>query len=724
MMKQVVQDIRTGETSILEVPVPKPAPGTALVRTAASLVSAGTERTLVEFAGKSLLGKARSRPDLVRQTVDKARREGLVTTIEAVQNRLDQPIPLGYSSSGIVVAVGDELHGFRVGDRVACAGGGYAVHAEFAVVPQNLLVQLPDNVDFESGAFTTLGAIALHGFRLAEPQLGERVAVIGLGLLGLLAVGVARSAGCSVFGTDLDPSRVEAARRMGAVAVLRDQAEEAVSSFSRGSGCDVVLICADTPSDDPVELAGSIARDRARVIAVGAVGMNIPRRTYYQKELTFLISRAYGPGRYDPEYEEGGKDYPQGYVRWTEGRNLAAFVDLLGANQLDVKALISHRFPIERASDAYDLISGEKDEPSLAVLFSYPTDSEREVRQERTTVLFERETLPSEPVRLGVLGAGNFATAVLLPALKGVRGVEFVGLAAASGLNSASVGRRFKFRFATTNEKEIINEPSVNTVAVLTRHHLHAPQVIAALQAGKHVFCEKPLALNEEELADITSALHAGEQMLMVGFNRRFAPLAVRMKELLGRVDEPLAIQYRINAGYLPPDHWLHDPAQGGGRIKGEVCHFIDFLTYIVGELPVRVHTHGLPDGDRYLEDNVVITIEFPAGSLGMITYIAAGDRAYPKERIEVFGGGRVTVLDDFRRLETSSGGRRKVWRSWLKQDKGHRGEWAAFVNALSTGGPPPIPYEQLYAVTMASFAAVESLRSHEAKSLNNNPQV
>jgi predicted dehydrogenase/threonine dehydrogenase-like Zn-dependent dehydrogenase len=660
----------------------------------------------------------------VRQALDKARREGLVTTIEAVQNRLDQPMPLGYSSAGTVVAIGEGLQGFRVGDRVACAGGGYAVHAEFVVVPQNLLVKLPEDVDFESGAFATLGAIALHGFRLAEPQLGERVAVIGLGLLGLLAVGVARVAGCAVFGTDLDPSRVEAAIRMGAAAALRDKAEEAATSFSSGSGCDVVLICADTPSDDPVELAGSIARDRARVIAIGAVGMNIPRRTYYEKELKFLISRSYGPGRYDPEYEEGGKDYPLGYVRWTEGRNLAAFVDLLATNQLDVKSLISHRFAIENAAAAYDLISGKKDETALAVVLTYPSDPERDAGQVLKLFLTQRETPPTAPVRLGVLGAGNFATAVLLPALKGVRGVEFIGLASASGLNSTSVGRRYKFRYATTDEQEIIDDPSVNTVAVLTRHHLHAPQVIAALQAGKHVVCEKPLALNEGELKDITSALQAGGQMLMVGFNRRFAPMAIRMKALLSSIDEPLAIQYRINAGYLPPDHWLHDPLQGGGRIIGEVCHFIDFLTFIVGELPVRVHARGLPDGGRYLEDNVIITLEFPGGSLGTISYIAAGDRAYPKERVEVFGGGRVVVLDDFRHLETSSGGRRNVWRSRLKQDKGHQAEWEAFVHALSTGGPPPIPYEQLHAVSMASFAAVESLRSNEAKSLTHTPQV
>ncbi len=713
-MKQVIQDVRSGETSVIDVPVPVTGPGMALVRTAASLVSAGTERSVVEFAGKSLLGKARSRPDLVRQVLDKVRREGLLTTFEAVQNRLDQPMPLGYASAGTVVAVGDGLHGFRVGDRVACAGGGYAVHAEYAVVPQNLLTHLPDEVDFEAGAFATLGAIALHGFRLAEPQIGERVAVIGLGLLGLLSVGIARAAGCSVFGVDIDPERVERAKNLGAAAVTNADAEQAAAAFSDGLGCDVVLICADTLSNDPVELAGAIARDRARVVAVGAVGMDIPRRTYYHKELHFIVSRSYGPGRYDPLYEEAGFDYPPGYVRWTEGRNLGAFLETLAGGGVDVASLISHRFDIEHAIEAYDLITGKTKESFLAVLLTYPQEKGELAEGGRRVKLEHGEIPPSVGVRLGAIGAGNFATAVLFPTLRKVKGVERVGLVTASGLKSAQVGKRFGFRYATTDVNEILNDEGINTVAVLTRHHLHAAQVIAALKAGKHVFCEKPLALQRNELDEIMQALGQSDRMLTVGFNRRFSPLAVHLKAFFDTVGEPLAMHYRVNAGYLPLEHWLHDELQGGGRIIGEACHFIDFLTFVNGAAPVQVSALGLPDTLRYREDNVIITLEFPDGSIGTLSYLAAGDRAFPKERIEIIGGGRVAVLDDFRRLERIQNGKRKVHRSRLRQDKGHRQEWEAFTKAIEEGGPPPIPYEHLVGVSLGSIAAVEALRSRK----------
>jgi predicted dehydrogenase/threonine dehydrogenase-like Zn-dependent dehydrogenase len=714
-MKQVIQDVRTGETSVFEVPTPKPKPGTALVRTAASLVSAGTERALLEFAGKSLLGKARSRPDLVRQVFDKVRREGVLTTIEAVQRRLDQPMPLGYSSSGKIVEVGEGLTDFHVGDRVVCAGGGYAVHAEYAVVPQNLLAHLPESVDFESGASTTLGAIALHGFRLAEPQIGERVAVIGLGLLGLLTAGIARAAGCAVFGIDLSPARVELARSMGIEAVVREGAEEVAASFSKGMGFDVVLICADTSSDDPVELGGTIARDRARVVAVGAVGMTIPRRLYYAKELTFLVSRSYGPGRYDPLYEEAGHDYPSGYVRWTEGRNLTAFVNLLAEGKLNVTPLITHRFPIERATEAYDVITGKTEEPFLGVLLTYP-----EIPDEPVThlTLKERSIEPTATIRLGALGAGNFATSVLFPILRRMRGVELVGLATATGMTGAHSGRKYGFRYATSDDREILADNQINTVTVLTRHHLHAQQVIDALQVSKHVFCEKPLSMTSEELSGIAEAVKNSDRLLTVGFNRRFAPLAIQLKTFYEGVHEPVSMYYRVNAGPLPMDHWLHDPGQGGGRIIGEACHFIDFLIFLLGVPPIRVQSKGLPDDERYQEDNVLLTFEFPDGSVGTIAYLAAGDQAFPKERLEVIGGGRVAVLDDFRRLETFSRGRRRVHRSWLRQDKGHRTIWQTFANAITNGGPPPIPYDQLFAVSMASFAAVESLRSGEAVTL------
>jgi len=716
-VKQVLQSLKSGETMVAEVPMPQARPGMVLVRTAASLVSAGTERMVVSFAEKNLLGKARSRPDLVRQVLDKARREGLLSTIEAAFNRLDQPMALGYASAGTIVALGEGVRGWGIGDRVACAGGGYAVHAEYAVVPVNLLARLPDGVDFEHAAFTTLGAIALHGFRLAEAQIGETVAVIGLGLLGLLTAQIARAAGCRVLGIDLVPERVALAHKLGLQAVPRPEAEAATQGFSRGRGADVVLICADTPSNDPIVLTGALARDRARVVALGAVGLEMPRKVYYEKELSFLNSRSYGPGRYDPAYEEGGRDYPLGYVRWTEGRNLEAVVDLLAGGALEVGALITHRFSIHEAPKAYELILGKRQEPFLGVLLTYPDDHETP-SDAAVTVTPLPQAAPQvtsqavDAVRLGVLGVGNFATAVMLPALQKVPGAEMVGVVSASGVSAAHAQRKFGFRYAAGDPQQVLSDPQVNVVAVLTRHHLHAPQVTAALRAGKHVFCEKPLALNAAQLQEIfeTLAVHPAVR-LMVGFNRRFAPLAQRMAAFFAGRQEPLAAHYRVNAGYLPPTHWLHDPEQGGGRIIGEGCHFVDFLTFLVGAPPVRVAAQALPDGGRYRQDNVVLTFTFPDGSLGTLTYLANGDKAFPKERVEAFAGGKVAVLDDFRSLEMVAEGRRQVVRARLRQDKGHRAEWLAFAQAVQTGSAPPIPYAHLRGVHLAVYAAVEALR-------------
>ena len=715
-MKQLLQNLRTGETSVADVPPPTCKQGTALVRTAASLVSAGTERMVVEFAEKNLVGKARSRPDLVRQIIDKARREGVLTTIDAAFNRLDQPMPLGYSSAGTIFAVGEDLQGFKVGDRVACAGGGYAVHAEYAVVPKNLLTHLPEHVDFETAAFATLGAIALHGFRLSESQLGERVAVIGLGILGLLAAGIASAAGCKVLGIDLDPRRVALAESMGFEAVLRDQAVETSRKCSRGHGCDAALICADTPSDDPVNLAGELARDRAKVVAIGAVGLNIPRKLYFEKELSFINSRSYGPGRYDAKYEEKGCDYPIGYVRWTEGRNLEAFVDLLAEDRLQVKPLVTHRFTIEDAPEAYELITGKKEENFLGVLLTYPQDES--LNAEGLKFKFADEaSIHHQPsaCNLGVFGAGNFASAVMLPAVKKISGMNLVGIVSGSGLSAHHAARKFNFSYATDDEARILSDPNINTVAVLTRHHLHADQVIAALQAGKHVFVEKPLAINREQLSAIKAQLIKTENALLTaGYNRRFAPLAQQLAAFIADRKEPLVAHYRVNAGYIPLTHWLHDPAEGGGRIIGEGCHFVDFLTFLAGQSPVSVTAHTIPEAGRYLEDNIVITFNFPDGSLGTLSYLANGDKAFPKERVEVFASGRIAVLDDFRALEMVQNGSRKVVRSRFRQDKGHRAIWEAFSQAITQGGPPPIPYEQIFGVTETTFAAVMALRTRK----------
>jgi len=707
-MKQLLQHIKNGKTIVEDIPIPTPREGQALVKVSASLVSAGTERMVVEFAEKSYLGKARSRPDLVKQVLDKAKREGVAPTLQAAFNRLDQPMALGYSTAGTIVALGKNMQGFKVGQRVACAGGGYASHAEYNVVPKNLLTPLPKNVDFESAAFTTLGAIALHGFRLAEPQLGENVAVIGLGLLGLLTIQLAAAAGCNVLGIDLDPQRIQLASALGLQAVSRPNAESAARSATANRGFDSIIICADTPSNDPVELAGIIARDRAKVVATGAVGLNIPRKIYYEKEISFINSRSYGPGRYDANYEENGVDYPIGYIRWTEGRNFQAVVDLLSSRKLKVESLISHRFPIEDGVQAYEVITGKKKEPFLGVLLVYPEEKMKEERRIEFPSIVNRK---SSIVNLGVLGAGLYANATLLPVIKNNKDFELVGIASSGGLHAQHSGKKFGFQYATSSEDEIINDKNINTVAILTRHDSHADLVMKALKAGKHVFVEKPLAINSTQLSAISKQLKAKNQpLLTVGFNRRFSPLAQNLKSEIANRQSSIYAHYRINAGYLPLNHWTQDPTLGGGRIIGEACHFIDLITYLVGAPPVSVNAHALPDGGKYREDNVSMTFTFSDGSIGIVDYLANGDKSYPKERLEVFCEGMIAVLDDYVSLTTVKDGKKKVESG--AQDKGWRAEMSAFAGAIQGKSEAPIPYEQLIGVTQSTFAAVESIRT------------
>ncbi|MEI7845249.1 MAG: bi-domain-containing oxidoreductase [Chloroflexota bacterium] len=712
-MKQVLQNMRDGKTTVTEVPIPTPQSGQALVQVAASLVSAGTERMLVEFGEKSLIGKARSRPDLVRQVLDKIRREGLVSTLEATFNRLDSPMSLGYSSAGTIIALGEGMEGFQVGQRVACAGGGYAVHAEYNLVPRNLLTPLPDAVDFESAAFTTLGAIALHGFRLAEPQVGERVAVIGLGLLGLLTIQIAAAAGCKVFGIDTNPERVQLARQFGIEAVARPDAPEASQSFTANRGFDSVIICADTHSNDPIELAGAIARDRAKIVATGAVGLSFPRKIYFEKELSFINSRSYGPGRYDPAYEEKGKDYPIGYVRWTEGRNFQTIVELLETGKLQVAPLITQRFPIESAPDAYEIITGRTKVPFLGVVLIYPGGA----RPASSVIRFQvTGSKPASTVKLGVLGAGLFANATLLPAIKKINEIQLMGIASASGMHAQHSGKKFGFTYACSDDEQILNDPEVNTVAILTRHDTHADLTIRALQAGKNVFVEKPLAITVEQLEKVSIQLqNTNTGLLMMGFNRRFAPLAVELKKFLQSRSEPLYAHYRVNAGYIPLNHWTQDPEQGGGRIIGEGCHFVDFVSFLVGSAPISVQTQALPNLGKYREDNVSMTFSFADGSTAVVDYLANGDKSFAKERVEVFCAGRIAVLDDYRSLLMVENGNRKIIKSAFKQDKGHFGEMQALVKGIREG-MAPIPYEQLIGVNRAMFAAVTSLRNGSEK--------
>lgn len=721
-MKQVIQSINNGEMRVADVPAPGLMPRGVLVRTGASLVSAGTERMVVDFAEKNLLDKARSRPDLVRQTLDKVQREGLVTTVEAVRNRLDQPMALGYSSAGTVLDVGAQVPGIQIGDRVACAGGGYAVHAEIVAVPRNLVVKLPPNVDFESAAFTTIGAIALQGIRLAEVKLGEVVAVIGLGLLGQLAVQLLNASGCVVIGMDIQPQRAELAKSLGAhaVAASRDELLSLAQRYSNGHGVDVVLITADTKSNEPIEVAGEITRSKGTVVAVGAVGLNIPRKPYYEKEIDLRISRSYGPGRYDTEYEEQGQDYPYAYVRWTEQRNMEAFVQMLGEGKVDVRPLISHSFAIEEASKAYDLILGKTGAPFLGVVLTYPHEAEIErtvtLRNVPVSAMGVRRV---DQVRLGVLGAGNFANATLLPALKDIQKLSLVGIASGGGLSARATAERFKFAFCSTDTQALIDNPAINTVAILTRHHLHARQIIAALDAGKHVFVEKPLCVNEEELQTIVAAVaQASERAsndgkapsVMVGFNRRFAPFVRELKQHLSQINEPMMVQYRVNAGYIPLEHWVHDPAQGGGRLIGEGCHFIDLVNFLVGKPLRQVRTRALPDNGRYAQDNLSIDLEYEDGSLGSIVYVANGDKGFGKEALEVFGGGLAARLDDYRSLQIRHGHTRINRVARLRQDKGHRGEWQRLVGYLTGGGPQPIPFAEIIHSMRATFAAQRSL--------------
>ncbi|MFI5212901.1 MAG: bi-domain-containing oxidoreductase [Gemmatimonadales bacterium] len=709
-MRQVVQDLRSGEVIVADVPRPVCQPDGIVVETLASLVSAGTERMVVDFARSNLVQKALARPDLVKQALTKARREGVAAAFEAVSQRLNTLLPLGYSSAGRVVEVGAGVaHEYRVGDLVACCGGRFACHAEAAFIPRNLAVSLGEGVDAEAGAFGAVAAIGLHGLRLADIQVGASVCIVGLGLLGQLAAQIAAAAGYLVLGTDTDPARVDLARQLGLEhSFERVSAEEGVLQATRGRGADAVLICAETPSDDPIVFAGTIARERAAVVAVGAVGLSVPRKTYYEKELQLRISRSYGPGRYDVSFEEQGHDYPIGYVRWTEQRNLEAVVDLMRRGALRPATLVTHRFDIARAGGAYDLVTGKTGEPYLAVLLTYPGVASRSAPAGPAAQL----PAAAGTVGLGVVGAGNFAANTLLPALRGIPDLELASIASAQGLTAYRLARRFRFARTAASYDELLQDPAVNTVAILTRHNLHAAQAVRALQAGRHVFVEKPLALDERELATVRDAWRAArDRRLMVGFNRRFAPLAVACREFLTPRHGPLVATYRINAGSVPPGHWIRDAAVGGGRLIGEVCHFIDWLSWLVGTPPVSVFAAGGHSADAHTAtDDVAVVLGFADGSVGTVLYATDGDRAVSKERIEVFGAGRVALLDDFRILELVANGRRRVVRHRWRSDKGHRGEWQAFASALCTGAPDPISPRELFASHLSTFAARASL--------------
>lgn len=702
-MKQVLHSAASGAVEIADVPCPSFGPSQVLVRTRRSLISAGTERMLLEFGRASLVGKARRQPERVRQVLDKIAADGLAPTLEAVRNRLERPLVPGYSNLGIVVDVGREVTGFRAGDRVACNGP----HAEMVAVGANLCALVPDAVEDEAAAFTVIGAIALQGIRLAAPTLGEALAVTGLGLVGLLAVQLLRAQGCRVMGIDPDASRRELALRLGAeTAVAPEAAAPTAKAFSRGRGVDAVLVCAATASSGPLRQAAQIARQRGRVVLVGVTGMQLERGTFYDKELSFQVSCSYGPGRYDPAYEIAGHDYPVGFVRWTEGRNLEAVLDMLAAGRIEVAPLISHRFPIAEAEAAYALVAGE--EPSLGVLLDYPAAADGQARPSPSIRLGEPSVAAGSP-GVGFIGAGAFASATLIPAFRAA-GADLVSVASNGGVSGLAAARRFGFAEVTTDTDAVFADERISAVAIATRHDSHARLAAAALAAGKHVFVEKPLALTADELALIESArarafADRNGRLLTVGYNRRFAPLIVRTKELLATAPGPKAMTMTVNAGALPRGHWAADPAEGGGRILGEACHFIDLLRHLA-DAPIAEYDIMRLAGAA--ADTASIRLGFVDGSVGTIHYFTNGNRRLPKERLEVFAAGRVLQFDNFRTLRGFGWpGFSRLSRA--RQDKGHRACARAFLAAIAAGGPAPIAFDELCEVARIAIELAEA---------------
>ncbi len=708
IVKQVLQYPRKHGLVIAECPRPGCKAEGIVVSNHCSLISPGTERAMIDTASQNLIGKARSRPDLVKQVLDRFRSEGIISTLDKVKARLDSPIPLGYSSCGVVEEVGNNTHEFSVGDRVACAGFGYACHADHIYVPGNLAVSLPQQLSFEEGAFATLGAIALWGVRQSGVALGESAMVIGLGLLGQLTIQILKACGCRVIAADIDQQRLTEATQFGPDLIINlgdPHAAQAVRQFTSGRGTDAVIVTAATPSSEPLEFAADVCRDRARVTVVGNVGMTIPRRVFYEKELTLNMARSYGPGRYDPEYEERGHDYPLAYVRWTEKRNMRAFLDLVAAGRVDVKRLITAQYDIADAAEAYRLIEEEK---VLGVLLHY-----RE-RQEVTsdTLVQSRAHVVKDRVGVGFLGAGSFATGVLLPALRQDRRYSLQKLYSTTPHKARFAADRFGVAATAETEQEVNDDPAIDLVFIATPHHCHASQVTNALRAGKSVFVEKPLCLTEAELTELHETLAEQPSTLMVGFNRRYAPCTERIKETLASRRSPLLFNYVINAQSVPPNSWLHDEELGGGRIIGEACHFIDLMTYIAGASVSRLRTEAIAqEKSGFLaDDNVIIHLTLNDGSTGTITYTALGDRSFPKETLQVFADGAVLSLSDFRSLHLYRGGRRKtLYRG--RMDKGFSAELKHLLRRHQEGQPTD-EVESFFHSSLAAILAQRSLKS------------
>jgi predicted dehydrogenase/threonine dehydrogenase-like Zn-dependent dehydrogenase len=711
-MKQIFQNISNGKTTLEEVPCPALIEGTLLISSRNSLVSVGTERSLVDFGKANVVDKARQQPDKVKQVLNKIKTDGLVTTIDAVRTKLDQPMPLGYCNAGVVLE--SRVDGFKKGDRVVSNGP----HAEVVRASENLCAKIPDDVDDESAAFTVLAAIGLQGIRLIKPTLGEKVVVSGLGLVGLMTIQMLQANGCRVLGIDFDSYRCEMAQKLGAETVDLSKGEDPITSslvFSRGRGVDAVIIAAATQSDNVIHQAAEMCRKRARIVLVGVVGLNLRRDDFFKKEITFQVSASYGPGRYDPLYEDKGNDYPIGFVRWTEQRNFEAVLDMMSAGALNVHPLITHRFSIDKASDVYGMLN---ESSALGILLEYSNKDEDVLRDQ--VVAFSGQHLEMNNLLsngqsvVGFIGAGNYASRVLIPAFKEA-GAVLESLISSSGFSSSHHGKKAGFRFASSDLDTIWNSNEINTVAIATRHNAHAEQVLAAIKAGKNVFVEKPLALTIAELLMIDEMMNSikNPPLLMVGFNRRFAPHIIKMKSLLEVKREPKVIVITVNAGAIPAEHWTQDSEVGGGRIIGEGCHFIDLMRFLVGH-PITHHQAmmmGDASNEEVLDDKVTINLSFKDGSFGTIHYLSNGGKTFAKERVEVFCGGSTLQLDNFRIL------RGYGWPGFknmklFKQDKGQFECARVFINAVRIGVASPISYEELMESSRISIEVAESLKA------------
>lgn len=705
-MRQVEQNYRSGKLRVAEVPAPRAAGGGLLVATRASLISSGTEKQLMDLAKASLAGKAIARPDLVRQVLRAAKRDGLRATANKVFAKLDQPIPLGYSIAGRVLEVGRDVSGFAPGDRVACAGAGMANHAEMNSIPKNLCVRIPDGITDEQASFVTLGAIALQGVRQSEPTLGERVVVMGLGLIGLLTVQLLKANGCRVLAFDPNAQRSDLARELGADLAIAEGLENAVETFTGGVGADAVILTASTKSSEPLNTAGEISRLKGRVVVVGLVGMTLDRDVFYKRELDLRLSMSYGPGRHDPDYELAGHDYPLPYVRWTEQRNMESFLALVAEGKVTPEKLVTHRFDIARAQDAYALMA--HGEPHMAMTLEYP-DPPDEAPQRS----FHRATPPAGEAGargVGFIGVGNYAKAVLLPAVQKVPGVRLTRVVTAGGLSADNAGEKFGFQTVSTDPAALMKAEDTDTVFIATRHDSHAAYATQALQAGKHVFLEKPLAMDLDQLDNVIDTAAGAQTQLTVGFNRRFSPMVQRVRNAAATCTGPLVMMYRINAGKIPSDSWIQR-GEGGGRIVGEVCHFVDTLCTICASTPVEVQAVAAQGH----ADAVSCIIRFANGSTGTIVYSSLGDPAVPKEYLEVFGGGLVAQINDYTRLDLTRAGKTETVKG--SQDKGQAACVAAFFDAIKTG-KPAIQMKELVAVTETTFAIEQALATGGAVSL------